>query len=90
MNPFGIGLIFIFIGVIASIRGNTSRFNPPSGGGSRIPPEAQIRLNESVQKIVGTKENYDSYYHDSNTFKPNLFGIITILIGIAFIVIDYL
>lgn len=85
MGLFWLGLSFVFIGVILNMRGNTSRFNPPSGGGSRIPPEAQIRLNESVQKIVGTKEDYDSYYHDSNTFKPNMVGIIILLVGIALI-----
>lgn len=90
MTLFSLGLILTFIGVFASIRGNTSRFNPPSGGGSRIPPEAQVRLNESVQRVAGKKETYDSYYKESNSFKPNWFGLITLISGIAIIAVDYL
>lgn len=87
MGLFVLGIILVLIGVAANIRGNTSKFNPPSGGGSRIPPDAQVRLNECVQKAAGVKETYDSYYKDSNTFKPNLFGIITLSTGIILIVV---
>lgn len=90
MDLFTIGLILTFIGVFANIRGNTSRFNPPSGGGSRIPPEIQVKVNENVQKVVGKKETYDTYYHNSNVFKPNKFGVITCLVGIALILINYI
>lgn len=89
MYLFIIGIVFAIVGGIMNIRGNTSRFNPPSGGGSRIPPEAQVRLNESVQRVSGVKETYDQYFHGSNVFKPNIPGLITLLLGVAFIAISY-
>ena len=89
MGLFILGMILTLIGAAAVIRGNTSRFNSPSGGGSRIPPEAQVRLNESIQKVVGTKETTDSYFLNSNTFKPNIFGLTALVVGIALVALSY-
>lgn len=84
-----IGVVLTLIGALMSTRGNTSKFNPPSGGGSRIPPESQVRLNETIQTITGTKETYDEYYKTSNSFSPGKLGTIFLISGIIFIILSY-
>lgn len=86
--PIGIGVTLI--GGLMSVRGNTSRFNPPSGGGSRIPPEAQIRLNESVQRVSGSHESSEDYYKSSNSFSFNKSGNIILIIGVILIILSYI
>ncbi|MDI6619202.1 MAG: hypothetical protein QME45_11110 [Clostridiales bacterium] len=88
MAFFVVGIILVLIGVLAISRGNASKFNTTSGGGSRIPPEAWLRLNESVQKVAGTKESTDSYFLKSNILKPNILGLIILVVGIVFIALS--
>ncbi|HBM75644.1 MAG TPA: hypothetical protein DD429_08845, partial [Clostridiaceae bacterium] len=57
---------------------------------SRIPPLAQVRLNESIQKVSGVKETTDKYFLKSNIIKPNKIGLIILFIGIALMVISYI
>lgn len=91
MYFFIIGIVLTVIGAFMNIRGNTSKFNPPSGGMSRIPPEAQVKLNQDIQKISGTKgnETYDQYVKKSNVFSANTIGLIILFVGIVFMVLGY-
>jgi hypothetical protein len=90
MYLFIIGIILIALGAFICLKGDGSRFSPPTGGGSRISPEAQVRLNESVQRISGYKEDYASYYHNNNVFRFNKWGILSIILGLALVLLNYI
>ncbi|MCY6957274.1 hypothetical protein [Clostridium brassicae] len=82
-----VAIILIIIGIIMCFKGDSSLFSPPSGGGSRIPPDAQVRLNESVQKITGNKNDYSEYYHNNNVIQGNKIGIACLIIGVLLFII---
>jgi hypothetical protein len=87
MYLFYLAMILIALGGFMCIKGDSSLFSPPSGGGSRIPPDAQVRLNETVQKITGHKDDYSTYYKKNNVFRANKVGLILLIAGITLIVL---
>jgi hypothetical protein len=89
MGFFIAGIILVSVGALVISRGNTSKFSGTTGGGSRIPPDAQVRLNESVQKVAGTKETAESYFRSSNIIRPNVLGFGVLALGIGLIVLSY-
>ena len=85
---FYISLICIAIGVIMCLKGNSSVFNAPTGGGSRIPPEQQAHLNQNVQQMTGHKDDYADYYHKNNVFTSNKYGLLILAVGIVLLIIS--
>lgn len=84
---FILSILLIIVGSFMCFKGDGSLFSAPSGGGSRIPPDSQVRLNESVQKITGHKDDYSESFHKSNVFTYNKLGIIFLISGLALLVI---
>jgi hypothetical protein len=87
MYLFYLSIILIAVGSFICIKGDSSKLSPPSGGGSRISPEAQVRLNSSVQTITGHKEDYTAYYKNNNVFRPSKIGLILLISGIILMVL---